>query len=119
MVSRALPSSRSWPMAQPPPVMPSELVVSTVAAARLSVALGPAAKAFLSARVVNLTQGVLHSMVLTKVKIAIAVLFVLGIAALGAGGLISSTLATEPAAGMPEAHAKGPGEPGRTARTRR
>ena len=46
-------------------------------------------------------------MVLTNVKIAIAVSLILGIAALGAGGLISRTLATEPAAGMPDVNAKG------------
>ena len=45
-------------------------------------------------------------MVITKVKVAIGVLFVLGIAALGAGGLISTTLATELAGGMPNAPEK-------------
>ena len=91
-----------------------ELVVSTVTAACLSVAEGAAAKALLSARVITLTQGVLQSMVLTKVKIAIAVLLVLGIAALGADRMISRTRATEPAgnAGRP---GKRPGEPGRPA----
>jgi RNA polymerase sigma factor (sigma-70 family) len=91
--------------------MSRELVVSTVTAARLSVAEGAAANAFLSSRVITLTQGVLQSMVLTKVKIAIAVLLVLGIAALGAGGLISMTLATEPAGGMPDMQEKGQANP--------
>jgi RNA polymerase sigma factor (sigma-70 family) len=74
--------------------LPAELV-STVTAACLSAAPG-AAKAVLSARVIALTEGVLQSMLLTKVKSAIAVLLVLGITALGAGGLISRTRATGP-----------------------
>jgi hypothetical protein len=75
--------------------VPGELV-SMVTAACLSTATGAAAKALLSARVIALTEGVLQSMVLTKVKSAIAVLLVLGITALGAGGLISRTRATGP-----------------------
>jgi len=50
-------------------------------------------------------------MVLTKVKNAIAVLLVLGIAALGAGGLISRSVATEPAGGMPDTQEKGQANP--------
>ncbi len=86
--------------------MPCELVVSTVTAARLSVAEGAAVKALNSAKVSTLTQGILQSMVLTKVKIAIAVLLVLGTAVLGAGGLISGTLATEPVGGMADPQEK-------------
>ena len=83
--------------------MPCELVASTLAAARASAAEGAAANALLSSTVVTLTHGALRSMVLAKVNKAIAVLFVLGIAALAAGGMISRTLATEPVAGMPGA----------------
>ncbi len=50
-------------------------------------------------------------MFLTKVKIAIAVLLVLGITALGAGGLISRTVATEPAAATPDMQDQGLASP--------
>src|SRR5262249_19479558 len=49
-----------------------------------------------------LTEGVLKSMLLTKLKSTFAAMLVLGIIALGAGGLISKTLATGPAEGMPD-----------------
>lgn len=80
-------------------------------AARWSVADGPPAKALLLARVITLTQGVLQSMVLTKVKHAVAVLLVIGFAALGAGGLLSRSLAIEPAGGMPDIQDKGQAAP--------
>ncbi len=91
--------------------MSCELVDSTVTAAGFSVAERAAVKALISARVSTLTQGVLQSMVLTKVKIAIAVLLVLGTAVLGAGGLISGTLATQPAGGMPDLQEKDQANP--------
>jgi hypothetical protein len=87
-------------------------VVATGTAACLSAAEGAAAKALLSAKVIALTEGVLKSMFLTKVKSAIAVLLVLGIAALGAGGLISKTRATEPPDGVADGQAKGQAKPG-------
>jgi len=74
----------------------AKLVFSTVTAACVSAVGEVAAKAFVSAKVIALTEGVLQSMLLTKGKSAIAVLLVLGIAALDAGGLICTTLATEP-----------------------
>jgi RNA polymerase sigma factor (sigma-70 family) len=92
--------------------VPAKLVVSTVTAASLSAAQGAAAKALLSARVIALTEGVLQSMLFTKVKSAIAVLIVLGITALGAGGLISRTLATGPAGGVPDVQEQGQANPG-------
>jgi hypothetical protein len=92
--------------------VPAELVASTVTAACLPAAEGAAAKALLSTRVIALTEGVLKSMLLTKIKSAIAVLLVLGITALGAGGLISRTLATQPAEGMPDMQEQGQANPG-------
>jgi RNA polymerase sigma factor (sigma-70 family) len=91
--------------------VPSALVVSTVTAASFSAAREAAAKGVLSGTVATLTEGVLKSMFLTKVKIGIAVLLVLGITALGAGRLISRTLATEPARGMPAAQEQGQANP--------
>jgi RNA polymerase sigma factor (sigma-70 family) len=91
--------------------VPAQLVVSTVAAACWSAAEGAAAKAFLSAKVIVLTEGVLKSMLLTKVKIAFAAVLVLGLAALGAGGLISTTLATEAAGATAAVQEQGRADP--------
>ncbi len=88
-----------------------ELVVSTVTAARWSVAKGAAAQGLLSARVVTLTQGVLQSMLLTKIKSAITVLLIIGTAALGASGLISRTLANPPVGTAPDLQEKGQANP--------
>jgi RNA polymerase sigma factor (sigma-70 family) len=87
--------------------VPAQLVVSTVAAACLSAAAGAAVKPLLSAKVITLAEGVLRSMLLTKIKSAFVMLLVLAIAALGAGELISRTLATEPEGGMPATQAQG------------
>jgi RNA polymerase sigma factor (sigma-70 family) len=75
--------------------VPAELTASTVTAAYWS-ATAEAATAVPSARAIAVTEGVLRSMFLTRVRNAVAVSLVLGITALGAGGLISGTLATEP-----------------------
>jgi hypothetical protein len=50
----------------------------------------------LSGTVVTLTEGVLKSMLLTKLKCALAVGLVLGVATLSAGALIARSRATEP-----------------------
>jgi RNA polymerase sigma factor (sigma-70 family) len=70
--------------------LPARLVDSTVMAASLS----PAGAA--TAGVISLSEEVLKSMLLTKIKTAVATVLVLGVATLGAGGLLSRTLATEP-----------------------
>lgn len=80
-----------------PACVPSALVVSTVTAAGVSAARAAAAKGLLSGPVAALTEGVLKSMFLTKLKSAIAVVLVSGIATLSAGALISWSRATEPA----------------------
>jgi RNA polymerase sigma factor (sigma-70 family) len=79
-----------------PACMPSILVVSTLAAARFPAAEA-AAKGMLSCTVAALTEGVLKSMLLTKLKNAIAVLLLSGIAALSVGALLSWSWAMEPA----------------------
>ena len=77
--------------------VPRELVVATVTAARFSVAAKAARQGSCASKVILLTQGVLRSMVATKIKGAIAISVVVGLAALSAGGLISRSLANEPA----------------------
>jgi RNA polymerase sigma factor (sigma-70 family) len=88
-----------------------ELMVSKVTAACLSVSAGTSARALFPAGVVTLTQGVLQTMVLAKLRGAIALLLVFGITALGAGGLISRSLAFEPAGGISDAQEKGSPNP--------
>jgi RNA polymerase sigma factor (sigma-70 family) len=90
--------------------VPTSVVSSTIKVA--SVLAAGQAVAIIPAQVAALMKGVLKAMLLTKVKSAIAVLLVLGIAALGAGGLISRSLATEPAGGMPDSQEQGQVNPG-------
>jgi hypothetical protein len=90
-----------------PASVPAGLVVATVTAAGLSAAAGAA----LSAKVIALTEGALKAMFLTKVKSAIAALLVLGITALGAGGLLSRAWATRPAGGIPDTQQQAPANP--------
>jgi RNA polymerase sigma factor (sigma-70 family) len=91
--------------------LPAERVVATVTATGLSAADGAAAQALLSAKVLALTEGVLRSMLLTKVKSAIAVFLVLGLTTLGAGGLMHRTFATAPPGGLPGVQEQGRANP--------
>ncbi len=72
---------------------PAALLAATTAAASMSAP----AKTLLSAKVIALTEGVLKSMLLTKVKNTFAAVFLIGILTLGVGGLVSTSLATGPA----------------------
>jgi RNA polymerase sigma factor (sigma-70 family) len=83
-----------------PPGVPGSLVTGTVRAASHLAAGGGPGPGLTSANVAALTEGVLKSMLLTKLKSAIAVVLVLGVATLSAGALISRSRATEPA-GVP------------------
>jgi RNA polymerase sigma factor (sigma-70 family) len=94
-----------------PACVPAGLVASTVTAAGLSTTAGAAPQAALSAKVIALTEGALKAMFLTKVKSAIAVLLVLGVTALGAGGLLSRAWAIRPAGEMPDTQQQVPASP--------
>jgi RNA polymerase sigma factor (sigma-70 family) len=94
-----------------PACVPAERVVSTVTATCLSAADGAAAQALLSAKVIALTEGVLRAMFLTKVKTALAVFLVLGVTALGAGGVISRSLATAASGETPHVQERGQANP--------
>jgi RNA polymerase sigma factor (sigma-70 family) len=83
-----------------PACVPPGLVVSTVAAGV------SAAGAALPGPAAALAEGVLKSMLLTKLKSVTAVLLVLGVGTLGAGALVSRGRATEP----PGVPADGPGQ---------
>jgi RNA polymerase sigma factor (sigma-70 family) len=79
--------------------LPTPLVSSTIQAATL-VAAGHAAADAVSAPVVALTEGVLHAMFVTKLKIVTAVALAVGL--LGVGfGLYVTRAAAQPATGQP------------------
>jgi RNA polymerase sigma factor (sigma-70 family) len=79
-----------------PASVPFALVDSTVKAAGFSAARVAAAQGVLSGTVAALTEGVLRSMLLTKLKSAIGLLLVIGIATLSAGAIISRARTAEP-----------------------
>ena len=78
-----------------PACVPSALLDSTITAASFSAARAAAPNGVLSGTVAALTEGVLKSMLLGKLKSAIAVFLVIGFATLSAGALISRSRATE------------------------
>jgi hypothetical protein len=86
--------------------VPAALVVSTVTAASLSAVRAATAPGVISGPVAALTEGVLKSMLLTKLQSAIAVLLLVGVAALSTGVLASRGRTADPP-GAP-ADGKGP-----------
>ena len=81
-----------------PAGVPGALVAATGRAASHFAAGGGPGPGLTSTRVATLTEGVLKAMLLTRLKNAIAVVLVLGIATLSAGALMSRGRATEPTA---------------------
>jgi RNA polymerase sigma factor (sigma-70 family) len=79
-----------------PACVPTTVLSATIKAAAPVAAGQAAAAGLISARAAALTEGVLKAMLLTKLKGALAVLLVFGLATLGAGALISRSRATEP-----------------------
>jgi hypothetical protein len=77
--------------------VPTSVMSSTIEAMTLVAAGQSAASGVISAQVAALLQGVLTTMLFTKLKSAIAVLLVLGAATLTVGAMISRSRATEPA----------------------
>jgi RNA polymerase sigma factor (sigma-70 family) len=73
-----------------PSACPPALVASMARAMSFSTIEAAATKGVLSSTVVALTKGVLKSMLRTKIKSAVTVLLISGIATLGVGGLISA-----------------------------
>jgi RNA polymerase sigma factor (sigma-70 family) len=90
-----------------PAGLPAGLVVATVRAAGPSTA----SRVALPAKVLALTEGALKSMFHAKVKSAAAAVLVLGITALGAGGLLSRAWATRPAGEGPDTPQQAPAGP--------
>jgi RNA polymerase sigma factor (sigma-70 family) len=77
-------------------VVPTSVVSATIKAVRLLAAGQAAATGAITVKVAALTEGVLKSMVLTKVKTAIVVLL-LAVAGLGGGGVLYHAKAAETA----------------------
>ncbi|HEY1859629.1 MAG TPA: sigma-70 family RNA polymerase sigma factor, partial [Gemmataceae bacterium] len=74
--------------------VPSSLALSTVQAAALFAA-GKTAAGVVSAKAAALTQGVLKAMLMTKLKIATAVLFAVGVVGMGSGALMHQVQAAK------------------------
>jgi RNA polymerase sigma factor (sigma-70 family) len=89
-------ASLGLPLAAPAAVarVPSTLVISTVKAAK-AFAAGQAVAGLVSAPIAALTEGVLKNMLLTKLRIATALLLVAGIAGGGAAGIVYRATAAE------------------------
>jgi RNA polymerase sigma factor (sigma-70 family) len=85
--------------------VPAQLVAATVRGAGLA-GSGPAV-GLVSKKVAALTQGVLKGMLLSKLKIALAVVLVAGVG-IGAGGLLYRSQAAPPAAPGQDRHASTP-----------
>jgi RNA polymerase sigma factor (sigma-70 family) len=75
----------------------ASVVSATIKAASLFAAGQAATAEVISARVAALTEGVLKTMLLTKLKTAMAVLLVVAVVGVGSGGLLYRTQAAEPA----------------------
>lgn len=86
--------------------VPTSLVASTVNATSLLAAGEALTAEVVSAKVAALTEGVLKTMWLTQLKIALAVLLVVAGAGVGVGGLFHPTKATEPASLQTEGEKK-------------
>src|SRR5262249_1763012 len=76
---------------------PAELVLGTVKTVTCAAA-GPAATSLISAHVAALTEGVLKTMLLTKLKSPAAILLAAGVVAATAGGLAYHSVAVAAAA---------------------
>jgi RNA polymerase sigma factor (sigma-70 family) len=82
----ALLVAAAWPAAKACATVPMSMMASTVKAAT-AVAAGGTAVSIVSAKVVTLTEGALRTMILTKLKIATAVLCLAALACYGLGML--------------------------------
>src|SRR5229473_3207384 len=76
--------------------VPPSLLASTVKAS-LMVAAGRVAGAFVSAKVIALSQGVLRTMLMTKIKIVAVAFLTLGVSIAGVGHWTYQALAADPA----------------------
>jgi RNA polymerase sigma factor (sigma-70 family) len=75
----ALLVAAAWPAANLPASVPTSVVSSTIKAASFVAAGQAAAEGVISAKVATLTEGVMKTMFMTKLKIATALLLVVGI----------------------------------------
>jgi RNA polymerase sigma factor (sigma-70 family) len=93
-----------------PACVPAPLLVSTVQAAAV-VAAGQAAAGVVSPAVAALTEGVVKPMLMSKVKVAVLALLVVGPLATGGSVLTYRALAAAPPAGQLDAQAAGARNP--------
>jgi RNA polymerase sigma factor (sigma-70 family) len=86
----------AWPAVNASDYVPLSVVSSTVKAASLFAAGQTAAVGLISAKAAALTEGVLKTMLLSKLKVAVAVLLAIGALGIGASALPYGTVAAEP-----------------------
>ena len=90
----------------------SPLLVQSTVRVALAVASGPAAAGAVSTQVAALTQGAMHAMLLTKLKLASALLILLGLLGWGTGALFLTAGAPDGAAQVrADQPAKAPRDP--------
>jgi RNA polymerase sigma factor (sigma-70 family) len=86
----------AWPAVNASAYLPLSMVSSTVKAASLLAAGQPAAAALISAKAAALTEGVLKTMLLNKLKIAVVAVLVIGTLGMYISAQTRRTLAAEP-----------------------
>jgi RNA polymerase sigma factor (sigma-70 family) len=92
----ALLIAAAWPAASAPACVSTSLMSSTAKAASLFAAGKSVATGVISTQVASLTQGVLKSMLLCKLKVAVLVALTIGVLGIGASTLTHRTVAAEP-----------------------
>jgi hypothetical protein len=95
----------AWPWASAPACVSTSLVSRTVKAASLFAAGQVVPAGVISTQVASLTQGVLKSMLLCKLKVAVLVVLTLGVLGIGASALTHRTVAAEPQSRAPRSSA--------------
>jgi RNA polymerase sigma factor (sigma-70 family) len=90
----------AWPSATASASLPATLMSSTIKAAGLFAAGQAATTGVISANVAALTEGVLKTMFLTKLKVMMAVMLVVGMVGAGTTSLLSYTQAGKKAAAV-------------------
>jgi len=86
----------AWPAPNAFACLPASMVSSTVKAASLFAAGQTAGVGLISAKAAALTEGVLRTMLLSKIKVAVVITLVIGALGIGASALPYRTVAAEP-----------------------
>ena len=97
----------AWPAPNAFACLPASMVSSTVKAASLFAAGQTAGVGLISAKAAALTEGVLRTMLLSKIKVAVGITLVLGALGIGVSALPHGTVAAEPPSPESKSAARG------------